>query len=556
MGLETAVNHPLVVEPKHLIQAADPNIVTPTAVDALTDAFRKGAITADDIKQHAQQTQKNQIDIENAQREQAFQSNPMVIEARKSAAIAAGSIAKAQQAQAESNVKLAPLTEQLDRASKIKAILGDESLTEPDKFGAAFNLAGIAPPKRDDGTIDVDAARPLISAYNDYNLSLTRLATLALPHSTEQREQKLADGRTIKTAVRLNALGQPIDSEDEKALMRLTQLGFAGYLAHKNLVQPKPGVAPTAGPTIEPTAPEPMVQPVSPTDKLTSGLNGLKLSPGEWSVALKTFNDQGATPEAADNVLRAWNMNKGSSTETPITPTQTPLVEPKGASNLNLGQEIPGQGRVVGLSEPPSQTPPTPAAITDQFRKQKSYEQWNQSKPFYGAMVNTMEEINKIPVSEQRKGNANLNLQDIELVSNFIKLYDPNAVVREFKWDKIEHSQPIPDQVRNWMSTITREGHLTPETRQQLFKVGTQAFHAKEQSIVPDLQMASKIATDAGYNLQHILTPEESSLLTGGGAHYKEPTGAISTPNGNKPVTLSNGKRVVRGADGRLYELQ
>lgn len=220
--------------------------------------------------------------------------------------------------------------------------------------------------------------------------------------------------------------------------------------------------------------------------------------------SLKPGSDTSGQPAAPAGQPAAQSQ---PSTPAPNAPAANDAAATPGRPQV--GSYNPGAGMVTGDVEPPKE-----GDITEQFRKQKSYENWNQARPFFGAMTQVMNDINKTPIAEQRKGSRNLNVKDIDLISNFVKAYDPTAVIREFKFDKIQSSQPLPDQLKNWMSTITRSGQLTPESRQELYNTAASMMKAKEDAIAPDLQMAKKKAEDSGYPVGHILNPAEQEILT------------------------------------------
>lgn len=333
MGLESAPQRGIQIEPRSLIAAADPNVVTPTAVEALTDAFRKGAITVDDISARRDQSEQRKMQLAQMQQEAAFNSDPQIIEAKRAAAIAHGSVAKAAAARADSDLKLAPLAEQLDRASKVKAIFENEALTPIEQTTTAFGLLGLSVPKRADGTIDVEATRPTRAAYDEYVRKLQRLSALTAPHSTEKREMTTADGGSVTTSVQLNALGDPIDNKDVAERDRLQQLGFQGYLVQRN-------------------APAPAPAPVTPA---AAPVEIIQLSPEEAAKQRARLVNAGQLDPAAglsDAEVSALVQPKASAPKVdlfPVTPG-TPA----------LGQSMSGQpGRVTSIKEAP------PKALTE-----------------------------------------------------------------------------------------------------------------------------------------------------------------------------------------------
>jgi hypothetical protein len=161
--------------------------------------------------------------------------------------------------------------------------------------------------------------------------------------------------------------------------------------------------------------------------------------------------------------------------------------------------------------------------------------------------------LDSIPLADQRSGKNNLNVKDLVIASSFIKLFDPSAVIREFKWDKLADSGSIPERIKNAITTALHGGAFTPEVRQEIIKYGLNAFESKTQAIVPLLDQARQIAEDNGYPISHVLTSDEQQILANGGAMTPIGVNQGQPQAQAQPVVLSTGKRVIRGADGRAY---
>jgi hypothetical protein len=533
MPLESAPQNPLGrIDPSSLIGKPDTSIVEPKSVAALADAFRSGFITTDDILQRAGEVghAKRKLELQTL----GAQTSPAGAAAQAAQIQQAGAQATLGTAQAQTALPLVPQQGQVAKSQLDEAQANTKYGTGVADFRA---LAPLVPgfetmPLKPDGSPDYD----LMGVEGNYLKSIYNQKLLAQQRLTPVRQEKTT-GPGGQTGFRsFNALGEDVTPHPENPTFKQWNQIAAQPLSFRTI---KPGgtqTAPTGAAPEQPAAAAPMIEP------RTEDANRARAAMVESGQL---------TPEQA---VQVPNSQVGAPSPKPMIAPKVPNLPPGETppSTETLGTYDPGLGVVTGAGEVPK-----PQDITDQVRKQKSYEAWNASKPFYNAMANTIQQINQIPLADQRAGKVNLNAQDIELVSNFVKLYDPNAVIREFKFDKIEHSQPFPDQLKNWMSTITRNGQLTPETRQQLFRVATEAYRAKEQSIVPDLQMAAQRAQAAGYSVNHILNPEEQQLLSGKNtATYNPPGAAGRTATGGGGVkTLTSGLKVQQGADGKWYKV-
>lgn len=359
MGLESGPQRGITIEPRSLIAAADPNVVTPTAVEALTDAFRKGVVTVDDISARRDQAEQRKMQLAQMQQEAAFNSDPQIVEAKRAAAIAHGSVAKAAAARADSDLKLAPLAEQLDRASKVKAIFENEALSPIEQTTTAFGLLGLSVPKRSDGTVDIEATRPIRARFDEYTKKLQRLTALTAYHSSEKENVTLANGKSTETTFKLNALGDRIDDADIKERDRLQALGFQGYLA-----QPNAPAAPAAAPapTVEPIEATPAAPAESsdPETWLFQTLGDKGQDSKSVNFALETLRNNGGTMEEAKRLADAFSINSPPVVAQPPPALIQPKAAPAAAPKADIFPVTPGtpslpgqQGRVTSIKEAP-----------------------------------------------------------------------------------------------------------------------------------------------------------------------------------------------------------
>lgn len=535
MGLEDAPHAQLGrIDPGSLIGTATP-VVEPRATAELSNAFRSGVITAHDILDRVGELAQSKKKVELAlhQRQLSELQDPQLAEARRQTMLAGGAQAQLAGAQAGAALPMVGQQAELTQSQLDEAQAAQKYGPAIQYYKALAPEAGLtAPPVDAQGKPDYAKMAEIGSKLFSWKIQKQTAMDRIQPHEYKEGVQG-----NQKVLLKFNKSGELITPELESQLHKQATAPFSGAPGSVEVAPKSTGVAPNqaAKPDIEMHG-TPETIAAQRADLINKGTAGAE-NMSDFDV------------ESMVQSNRAQEFNK-------------PTIQPSApvSSAAPVASTIPNAGISLGSA---TKTPEI-SDLTEQFRKQKAYESWNASKPFFNSMREVIADVNKIPVEDQRSGKVNMGIKDIELVSNFIKLYDPNAVIREFKWDKIEHSQPIPDRVKNWMSEITRSGSMTPETRQELFHVASQAYDAKAKSILPDLQLAEKRAAQYGHPVDQVLNPDELDLLHGTFKTGGESSGvAPGAPAGNQSgadwgpvVELSGVGKVRRGPDGQYHRAQ
>ena len=142
------------------------------------------------------------------------------------------------------------------------------------------------------------------------------------------------------------------------------------------------------------------------------------------------------------------------------------------------------------------------------------------------------------------------NEKDIALTEAVIKLYDPQGVMRSFKWDKTTEARPIFEYVSELKPLLLKEQVLTSPQRERLMTMATDLISARERIVQPDLQRVAEVEKQWG---RPVLNDRERKIASG--AIFSSPAAAkpaAAAPAG-PVITLSSGRRVQRGADGQYY---
>lgn len=508
MGLETAPQQTLGrIDPSSIVSKAE-NVVNPSAVAALSDAFRQGFITADDVVsrvgEHAKAKKKVELQLLNES------ASPEAQAMRQAQMQAATGKAGLEAAQTGAQIPQVPQQAQIAQVGLDEAQARQKYGTGIDDFR---NLAPLvpgytAPPTKPDGTLDFDImgteGNYLKSIYNQKLLAQDRLK------ATEHMETSGPGG--VKGRTDYNAFKEDV-SPGSEAFSRYSRAAQAPL--HFGNWSP-PGTAQVAAPAAPVATPPP---------------------PNRPATTLYGADAQAAADYAAGGVSM-------------VQPRQAPVAPlPAVTARPQPGEYRQGMGTITGTGD----TIKGAADARDQFAKDESYKQWSSSKQYANELLAVKKELDSIPLADQRSGKNNLNVKDLVIASSFIKLFDPSAVIREFKWDKLADSGSIPERIKNAITTALHGGAFTPEVRQEIIKYGLNAFESKTQAIVPLLDQARQIAEDNGYPISHVLTSDEQQILANGGAMTPIGVNQGQPQAQAQPVVLSTGKRVIRGADGRAY---
>jgi hypothetical protein len=517
MGLETAPQQSLGrIDPSSIVSKAE-NVVNPSAVAALADAFRNGFITADDVVsrvgEHAKAKKKVELQLLNES------ASPEAQAMRQAQMQAATGKAGLEAAQTGAQIPQVPQQTQISQTALDETQARQKYGTGIDDFR---NLAPLvpgytAPPTKPDGSLDFDImgteGNYLKAIYNQKLMAQDRLK------ATEHMETSGPGG--VKGRTDYNAFKEDV-SPGSEAFSRYSRAAQAPL--HFGNWSP-PGTAQVS------SAPSVAPAPVAPPNRPTATLYG-------------------ADAQAAADYAQQQASGSMVSPKAPVV-SAPPVVTPApAASRPQPGEYRQGMGTITGTGD----TIKGAADARDQFAKDESYKQWSSSKQYANELLAVKKELDNIPLADQRSGKNNLNVKDLVIASSFIKLFDPSAVIREFKWDKLADSGSIPERIKNAITTALHGGAFTPEVRQEIIKYGLNAFESKTKAIVPLLDQARQIAEDNGYPVSHVLTSDEQQILASGGS--LTPIGVNQPSAGaapSAPVVLSTGKKVVRGADGRAY---
>ncbi len=464
---------PVQVNAPPLVAPAAP-VATGSAVQALVDSFRNGAINADDVarvvgvnplKQKAEIQGLNEL------------LSPQAIAARQAGINLQGAQATAQLPLVEPTAQLA--------ASKTQREIADT------KYGGGVSayqqfapLSGKPAVIKDaSGNPDWDAmgqaGQGLLGASTQQNFARVQLE----PARTEEAIDPVTRRKYTRT---VNKWGVDISTGSDE-YKRLT-----GIINRTNdsIFGGTPGTA-----TTTPAAAAPQSSASPEGTGLQAQLVNLGLMPA--SAAAKESD-----ADAAD-IIASFKAK-----QLPAAPA--PVIEPAAAPNEDLYK--PGLGRLTALGPNEMSVPD----IAADLRKQPQYDLWAKAAPDVQAFLTTADKIRNIPEAKQRAGKADMNTLDMDLAERIIKMEDPGNAIREFKWDKLVQGVPLYDRLKNFKAEALRTGAMTPEKRKQLISLGEEVLAGRERAVKPLLELAQNRAKASSAPLDQIFTSLDQKILHGG----------------------------------------
>lgn len=155
----------------------------------------------------------------------------------------------------------------------------------------------------------------------------------------------------------------------------------------------------------------------------------------------------------------------------------------------------------------------TAKGIRENLLKEVPYQSWQKTVPYATTFEANADEVRKLTPAQQ--GKANMNMTDLGLAESLIKLYDPEGVIREFKWEKFETNQPRVDLLKNaWDLAVNKRGSFTPDTRAKLIQMGEEVITGREKAARPAIEKAfNQVRTNPAVDPSTVFTSEDQRLL-------------------------------------------
>lgn len=181
---------------------------------------------------------------------------------------------------------------------------------------------------------------------------------------------------------------------------------------------------------------------------------------------------------------------------------------PSGYENAEGGGLRPIAG---GPADPNSggETVKSETALRKEFDDQTAAKDFKIVRPAYGTLARLANTQN----ARIRQGKEPSAADDIALVFAYMKILDPNSVVRETEYATAKNASGIPDQVRNAYNQALTGAFLNPRQRQQFVQAAQQAYEERRGAYNDQADRYRELAREYGANENRIapyyLTPQE-----------------------------------------------
>jgi hypothetical protein len=491
-----------------LVTSADPSVVGPQAVQNLVDSFRQGFITGNDIMDRigAVGQAKRKAELEQL----GEYVDPQFIEARKSAAAAQTAQNQLQltQAQASTGNVQALADYQKQQAQWATANLGDKAAID------AYTMYN-RPLKKADGSYDfdqmADLGTPMKGAAARYQYAVNALQVgdiKNIPGGPGQRPQ----------LVYLDKNGAPMTDKSRQAAYDQLEGSWAELHNIDASQRGKTPALPYSGPP-----PAAMLAPAAPAaTSLVQPLSTSTAAPVGGVVQVTTPVTTGGTAEA------------------PVPQFMQGAQVPYGYAQGTSPPEI--QERVTNIRN-----------VTDKSPEVENYAKAQQYiTPFE---VNASRVAQMTPAQQQ---SATMGVLDQSMLENLIKMYDPQGVMREFKWDKLEENQNrletylnfgLPgNPLKNVIQKVEGKTILTPLARQRLIDQGYEVINGMQSSAQNRLNDAQKFASSVGLPDPYATNDNLSFVAKGGRSKNPVAVPGDIPPAGGASAARAGGTPPVSGA--------
>lgn len=504
MGIETAPQRAVNVPVGPLVTSAEP-VVTPSAVSALSDAFRKGIVTSEDIISRYGELGKKKEKAELMSLDEAM--SPESVAARGAQTKLAGATAEAQ----------LPLVEPQAQASRDKLEMQAAEL----RHGPAIKYFQAYGPEA-----GVTAVPMTEEGRTDYN-EMARIGAQLYAWKTEKELAKerlepatwkegLQNGQ--KVLLKFNKRGELITPELEQNLNKKVLQPFAGL---------QPGGAQTAAPAPV-SAPQPVVaprsQPVTMPDRVAKTGYEARAQLLNAGLIDNDFANKISDEEALRQAGLAFSQ---------------PQVQPQSAASapgVSVGQPVPGVGISLGAT-----TEGVKAPTEAQQRAQLALSRFAQSNDMFQALrdagydpTSTVSWINGMLPEVLKSGDR--------------KAYDSAVNAWSQGLLRLESGAAISRQEKTWYDKA-----FFPQVADPPAVVASKdAMRHDIERMVAEIAQAGGVVSPESAATAKTIFSQADQFAKGAVA----PSAAAKAPQAGPVVTLSSGKKVQKDANGQYQLVQ
>jgi hypothetical protein len=490
--------------------------VTPNATALLTDAFRKGFITADDVisrvGEHAKTKEKAQIAL-----------NKEVVSPENTAARAAtvqANTSAAQLGNAQAQAALPLVEPQAQISSEQLRQQAAEQDYGPGSIKAFHDLAPLAPgfdgtvPKDEHGNTDYSAmAKEGANLQSQWALKQQATQRLQAVEHVDTKGGPGVGGRKDFNAFKEDVTpGSPLNVQYSQVLANPLQLKFM-----------KPGTS-TAAPQ-------------------GAALVTPATTPSAGTYTPPTTTQYGDNAQAAaDAAERAASGQPQPPLVTPAQPAAAapkPVVQPSSLRPAQ-GSYDPNLGIITS-----SDTTATATELRKEMELHPNVSEFRKVLPQYQQLLQSEKELANPKFTPDR-------VFDLRLAFNYFKALHPDTRVTEQNFKELEKftkiTEDIPQDIKNKLMVFSHQQYMDPAARTSIIDQTRQAIQGQLNSAKATVQSFGKLAEEQGIPANQVVTPEWRDLfntqIAGSGS-------SANAPQQGQPVTLGSGRKAVQDASGR-----
>jgi len=486
------------IDPSSLIGSNAP-VVEGNSVSKMTDAFRSGWLTADDIM-------KRVGDLGKAKRKAEI-------------AEAQAAVPQAQLAGAQATAAM-PLVQPTADVARAQLYHGIGLKAYQDLATMSPDYTGIDP-KKTDGTPDFD----LMAIEGNHLATLQNQRLIGMDRLKSSHIEK-GNVNGVPTERTINNYNEDISPGSQK--FNMYQQMMSQPLSFKFWKPGSTQIAPAAAPTIS-AAPEVISSDIdAQRARVVSAFN---LSPIE------------AAAMRPEDVVAAANRLGPEST------AAAPNVEPK-ATVAQPGTYIPNVGTVVGGVNVPEAS----QKLREEMSRNPTVQEVYKTLPQYDQLIQSEKELADPKFVADRTF-------DLRLAFNYFKSLHPETRVTEQNFKEVErltqlYAKDIPKTLYNTFMEATRQQLLDPKARQSVIRETRQSIQGQVNAARDIVNSYGDLAEKQGMPRDSVVTSDWQKLLgasIAGGSRGSIGPGGI--PAGAKVTTLSGGKKVY-SLNGKIYSAE
>lgn len=505
MGLEDAPQRAVNVPMGPLVTSAEP-VVTPNAVAALSDAFRKGIVTSEDIISRFGELGKKKEKAELMSLNEAM--SPEAVAARQQATAtqtATGALGQAQAEAALPNVPAQAGVQKQELELKSAELRHGPAIKY---FQAYAPEAGIsAPPVKPDGSPDYnEMARVGAQLYawkTEKELAKERLEPATWKEGTQNGQ---------KILLKFNKRGELITPELEQGLNQKILKPFSGIAAGEAQVAPTATAAPVVAPR-------------------SAYVPSFQATTGDQARAQLTSAGLGDIITGTDEDLRRAGIEFSKPVVQPMATASQPVIQPATSA---IGQPVAGAGISLGTT-----TEGVKAPTEAQQRAQLALSRFAQSNDMFAALrdagydpTTTVSWINGMLPEVLKSGDR--------------KAYDSAVNAWSQGLLRLESGAAISRQEKTWYDKA-----FFPQVADPPSVVASKdAMRHDIERMVAEIAQAGGVVSPESAATAKTIFSQADQFAKGAVA----PSAAGNAPKSGPVVTLSSGKKVQKGANGQ-YQL-